>query len=81
MVWVFGGFDIAAKNEDAGKAFYAIDQRRFGPFALAIRVCRTARLVQIVFDQSISASLGDPIIDQLAAYRARDHEAASYEPV
>ena len=34
-----------------------------------------------LFDQSILASLGDPIIDQLAAYRARDNEAASYEPV
>ena len=32
MVWVFGGFDIAAKNEDAGKASYAIDERRIGPF-------------------------------------------------
>jgi hypothetical protein len=37
--------------------------------------------LRLVFDQSILASLGDPIIDQLAAYRARDHEAASYEPV
>ena len=39
------------------------------------------QLVQIVFDQSILASLRDPIVDQVTTYRARDHEAASCEPV
>jgi hypothetical protein len=41
----------------------------------------TARLLQIVFDQSVLASLRNPIVDQLATHWTPYHKAASCEPV
>jgi hypothetical protein len=41
----------------------------------------TARLLQIVFDQSVLASLRNPIVDQLATHWTPYHKAAPCEPV